>query len=95
MPLRRDPLGGDADNNTSISNLSKKNASNPLEELAYAIHELIQRQQPSTPNPFHLDTRFQLPKFDGQMNGEALESWIHSLSTYFQTTPDLSEERKL
>jgi hypothetical protein len=42
-----------------------------------------------------LDTHFQLPKFIGQMNGETIDSWIHSLSTYFKTSPEMEEATKL
>jgi hypothetical protein len=52
-------------------------------------------QQQSNPDPFRLDTRFQLPKFVGKMNGEVVDSWIHNISTYFRTCTGLTEERKL
>jgi hypothetical protein len=42
-----------------------------------------------------LDTHFQLPKFAGQMNGENVDSWLHSLSTYFHTCPEMMEDMKL
>jgi hypothetical protein len=42
-----------------------------------------------------LDTHFQLPKFVGQMNGETVDSWIRSLSTYFKTSPEMEEATKL
>ena len=42
-----------------------------------------------------LDTWFQLPKLLGQMNGEAVHSWIHNLSTYFKTYHDIEEHMKL
>lgn len=29
------------------------------------------------------------------MNGKAMDSWIHSLSTYFHTCPDMEETCKL
>jgi hypothetical protein len=45
--------------------------------------------------PLQLDTRFQLPNFLGHMNGEAIYSWVHSLSTYFKTCPRMTEETKL
>jgi hypothetical protein len=51
-------------------------------------------QQQKNPDPFRLDTRIQLPKFVGQTNGEIVDSWIHSFSTYFNTCPSLTEERK-
>jgi hypothetical protein len=42
-----------------------------------------------------MDTHFQLPKFTGQMNGETVDSWIHSLSMYFKTSPEMEEATKL
>ena len=42
-----------------------------------------------------LDTRFQLPKFVSQMNGETVDSWIRSLSTYFKTLLEMEEAIKL
>ena len=67
-----------------------------MEELVVALQEIMRRQAPTTtPEPFRLDTRFQLPKFSGKMNGEAVDSWIRSLSTYFRTCPDMEETRKL
>ena len=42
-----------------------------------------------------MDTKFQLPKFNGQTNGEAVDSWIRSLSTYFTTCQGLNEARRL
>jgi len=55
----------------------------------------LRAHQPHSPDPFRLDTRIQLPKFAGQSNGEAVDSWIHSLSTYFNTYPDITKLRKL
>jgi hypothetical protein len=42
-------------------------------------------------------TRYTLPitKFVGQMNGENVDSWLHSLSTYFCTCPEMTEDMKL
>jgi len=85
MPLRRDPNVVDSDSN----------ASNPIQDLASILHELLRAQQHHNPNPFRLDTQIQLPKFAGQSNGEAMDSWIHSIYTYFNTFPDLTEARKL
>ena len=85
MPPRRDPLAVELDSNTS----------NPVQDLASVLNELLRMQQQSNPDPFRLDTRIQLPKFAGQTNGEAIDSWIRSLSTYFNTCTGLTEERKL
>jgi hypothetical protein len=73
MPPRRDPLSVDSDSNTS----------NPVQDLASTLNEIMRMQQQSNPDPFFLDTRFQLPKFVGKMNGEVVDSWIHNISTYF------------
>jgi hypothetical protein len=69
--------------------------STPIEELALALHELLRLQQRQTPVTMQLDTHFQLPKFIGQMNGETVDSWIRSLSTYFKTSPEMEESTKL
>jgi len=58
-------------------------------------HELLITHQQHNPDPFRLDTRIQLPKFVGKSNGEVVDAWIRSLSTYFNTFPNLTEERKL
>jgi hypothetical protein len=42
-----------------------------------------------------LDTHLQLPKFSGQMNGETIDSWLHSLSTYFCTCLEIIDDMKL
>jgi hypothetical protein len=42
-----------------------------------------------------LDTRFQLPKFVGHMNGETVDSWIRSLSMYFKTSHEMEEATEL
>jgi len=52
---------------------------------------LQHRQAP----PIMLDTRFQLPMFSSQMNGDLVDSWIRSLSTYFKASPQLQEAAKL
>jgi hypothetical protein len=85
MPPHKDPLEFDSDSNTS----------NPVQDLASILNEFLIMQQQNNPNPFWLDTRIQLPKFARQTNGEMVDSWIHSLSTYFNTCPGLTEERKL
>jgi len=85
MPPRKYPLAVDSD---SI-------ASNPIQDLACVLHELLRALQHQNPNPFRLDTRIQLPNFLGQSNGEVVDSWICSLSTYFNTCPDLTEARNL
>ena len=71
--------------------------SNPIQDLAEVLQELLKanQQQGHNPDPFRLDTRFQLPKFNGQSNGEVVDSWIHSLSTYFNNCPDMTEVKKL
>jgi len=81
MPPRRDPNLVDSDSNSS----------NPIQDLAFALHEVLKSQQHQNPDPFRLDTRVHLPKFVGQSNGEAKDSWICSLSTYFDTCPDITE----
>jgi len=71
-------------------------ADSPVNDLARALHELITlQQQQRPPGQMQLDTRFQLPKFSGQMNGETVDSWIRSLSNYFKTCPTMDEEMKL
>ena len=71
--------------------------SNPIQDLAEVLQELLKenQQQGHNRDPFRLDTRFQLPKFNGQSNGEVVDSWIRSLSTYFNTCPDMTEVKKL
>ena len=66
-----------------------------LQYLATVLHELVRLQNNNNTDPFRLDTRFQLPKFNGQTNGEAVDSWIRSLSTYFNTCQGLTEVRRL
>lgn len=63
MPPRRDP-------NPIYSD---SNASNPIQDLASVLQELLRAQQTQNPDPFRLDTRIQLPKFAGQSNGEAMD----------------------
>lgn len=95
MPPRRDPLAIEPESNTAGQHMANNGGPNPLQELANVINELVQRQPQNAPDPFRLDTHFQLPKFAGQMNGEVVDSWIRSLSTYFRTCPEISEARKL
>ena len=85
MSPRRDPNLVDSDSNVS----------NPIQDLAIVLQELLRAQQPKNTDPFRLDTRIQLPKFVGQINGEAVDLWIRSLSTYFNTCPDITKARKL
>jgi hypothetical protein len=85
MPPRKDPLEVDLDSNKS----------NPVQYLAFVLNELLRMQQQNNPDQFLLDNQIQLPKFVGKMNGEMVDSWIRSLSTYFNTCPGLTEERKL
>jgi hypothetical protein len=85
MPPRKYPLAVESDSNTS----------NLVQDLASVLNELFRMQQQNNPDPFRLDTRIQLPKFVGQTNGEVVDSWICILSTYFNTCPGLTEERKL
>jgi hypothetical protein len=85
MPPRREVSSEDSSAATST----------PIEELALALHELLRLQQRRTLATMQLDTRFQLPKFIGQMNGEMVDSWIRSLSTYFNTSPEMEESTKL
>jgi len=85
MPPRKDPLEVDLDSNKS----------NPVQYLAFVLNELLRMQQQNNPDQFLLDYQIQLPKFVGKMNGEMVDSWIRSLSTYFNTCPGLTEERKL
>ena len=47
------------------------------------------------PNSLQLDTLIQIPKFVGKNNGEYVDSWIHSISTYCNTFLGLTEEWKL
>ena len=67
----------------------------PVQDLAHALHEFLCLQQHQATTPMQLDTRFQLPKFSGQMNGETVDSWLRSLSTYFKTCPAMEEDMKL
>ena len=69
-------------------------ASNPVQYLSPILSELLRMQQQNNPDPFRLDTRIQLPKFVGKSNGEVVDSWIHSISTYFNTFTGLTEEQK-
>jgi hypothetical protein len=85
MPPRKDPLEVDLDSNKS----------NPVQYLASILNELLRMKQQKNPDEFLLDNQIQLPKFVGKMNGEMVDSWIRSLSTYFNTCPGLTEERKL
>jgi hypothetical protein len=84
MPPHKYPLEINSDSNTS----------NPVQDLASILIELLRMQQQNNPDPFWLDTRIQLPNFFGQTNGEMVDCWIRSLSTYFNTCPGLTEERK-
>ena len=85
MPPRKDPLEVNLDSNKS----------NPVQYLACILNELLRMKQQKNPDEFLLDNQIQLPKFVGKMNGEMMNSWIRSLSTYFNTCPGLTEERKL
>ena len=85
MPPRKDPLEVDLDSNKS----------NLIQYLAFVLNELLRMQQQNNPDQFLLDYQIQLPKFVGKMNGEMVDSWIRSLSTYFNTCLGLTEERKL
>ena len=67
----------------------------PVQDLAHALHELLHLQQRQVTTPMQLDTHFQLTKFWGQMDGETLDSWLRSLSTYFKTCPKMEEDMKL
>ena len=67
----------------------------PVQYIAHALHELLRLQQRRATTPMQLDTRFQLPKFLGQMNGETVDSWLRSLSTYFKTCPKMEEDMEL
>ena len=67
----------------------------PIQDLAHALHELLRLQQRQATTPMQLDMCFQLPKFLVQMNGEIVDSWLCSLSTYFKTCPTLEEDMKL
>ena len=85
MPPHKDPLEVDLDSNKS----------NPIQYLVSILNELLRMKQQNNPDEFLLDNQIQLPKFVGKMNGEMVDSWIRSLSTYFNTCPSLTEERKL
>ena len=74
---------------------SASTVSAPVQDLAHALHELLRLQQCRATTPMQFDTRFQLPKFSGQMNGETVDSWLRSLSTYFKTCPKMEEDMKL
>ena len=91
MPPRKDP------NKEKETLETDSTGSNPIQDLAEVLQELLKanQQQGHNQDPFWLDTRFQLPKFNGQSNGEVVDSWIHSLSTYFNTCPDMTEVKKL
>jgi hypothetical protein len=62
--------------------------------LAVDLQELIRIQKQRPPTTMHLDTCFQLPNFVGQMNGKTMDSWLHSLSTYFKTSPEMEDATK-
>jgi hypothetical protein len=85
MPPCKYPLAVDSDSSTS----------NPVQNLSSVLNELLIMQQQNNLGPFRLDTQIQLPNFVGKKNGEMVDSWICSLSTYFNTCPGLTEERKL
>ena len=85
MPPQRDTLAVYSDCNTL----------NPIQDISSALNELLRMQQQNNPDPFRLYTKIQLPKFAGQTNGEAVDSWIRSLSTYLNTCIGLTEERNL
>jgi hypothetical protein len=85
MPPRREPSTED----------SASTVSAPVQDLAHTLHELLRLQQRRATTPMQLDTRFQLPKFSGQMNGETVDSWLRSLSTYFKTCLEMEEDMKL
>lgn len=85
MPPHREP---------SIED-SASTVSAPIQDLAHALRELLHLQQRQATTPMQLDTHFQLSKFFGQMNGETVDSWLHSLSTYFKTCPVMEEDMKL
>ena len=67
----------------------------PIQDLAHALHELLSLQQRQATTPMQLDTCFQLPKFSRQMNGETVDSWLRSLSTYFKACPAMEEDMQL
>jgi hypothetical protein len=85
MPPKRDPLLFDSDSNTS----------NTLKYLPADLDELMRMKKKSNPDPFLFQTRFQLPKFVGKMNGEVVDSWIHRISPYFRNFTFLTKEMKL
>ena len=58
------------------------------------MNELMRLQQRS-PMSLQLDTHFYVPKFSGYMNGEVIDSWVCSLSTYFKTFPGMTKEENL
>ena len=91
MPPRKDP------NKEKESLDTDSTGSNPIQDLVEVLQELLKanQQQGHNPDPFRLDTWFQLPKFNGQSNGEVVDSWIRSLSTYFNTYLDMTEVKKL
>jgi len=86
MPPRKDP-------NPQVD--TDSTATNPIQDLVEVLQELLKAHQPQNTAPFRLDTRIQLPKFSGQSNREVVDSWIRSLSTYFNTCLDITEVRKL
>jgi hypothetical protein len=85
MPQCKDPLVVESNSSTS----------NPIQDLTSVLNELLKMKQQNNLDPFLLDTRIQLPKYFGQTNGEIVDSWIHILSTYFNTCPGLTEEIKI
>ena len=85
MPHQRDPLAVELDSNTL----------NPIQDISSVLNELLRMQQQNNTDPFQLDTKIQIPKFAGNINGEAVDSWIRSLSTYFNTCTGLTEERNI
>jgi len=74
---------------------SSANMSTKMQDLAEALHQLIQMQQKKSPTTLHLDARLQLPKLSGQRNGEVINSWIWSISMYFWAHPTLTKDQKL
>jgi len=67
--------------------------STTMQDLGEALRQLIQMQQIQSPTTLHLDAREEMPNFSGQINGEIIDSWIQSISMYFQAHPMLIEDQ--
>jgi hypothetical protein len=77
---------------------TKESTSNVFVIIQYLylyLHELLCMQQCRAPTPMLLNTCFLLLEFSEQMNGDNFNGWLHSISNYFNTCPEMDEEMKI